>query len=64
MPCDCEADLCALQIVMTANTAVLCYVASPRTPQEHAAVSTVRQLLVLCDCVPLMLKQTLLYAIS
>ncbi len=30
-----------LQIVMTANTVVLCYVASPRTPQEHAAASTV-----------------------
>ena len=26
---------------MTANTIVLCYVASPRTPQEHAAASTV-----------------------
>ena len=33
----------ALQIVMTANTVVLCYVASPRTPQEHAAASTVSQ---------------------
>ena len=30
-----------VQIVMTANTVVLCYVASPRTPQEHAAASTV-----------------------
>ncbi len=30
-----------MQIVMTANTVVLCYVASPRTPQEHAAASTV-----------------------
>jgi len=33
-----------LQIVMTANTVVLCYVASPRTPQEHAAASTVGHL--------------------
>ncbi|KAL0042227.1 hypothetical protein WJX77_006708 [Trebouxia sp. C0004] len=33
--------LMPMQIVMTANTAVLCYVASPRTPQEHAAASTV-----------------------
>jgi len=32
-----------VQIVMTANTVVLCYVASPRTPQEHAAASTVSQ---------------------
>ena len=33
-----------LQIVMTANTVVLCYVASPRTPEEHAAASTVGHL--------------------
>ncbi|KAL0050321.1 hypothetical protein WJX82_008957 [Trebouxia sp. C0006] len=33
--------LMPMQIVMTANTVVLCYVASPRTPQEHAAASTV-----------------------
>ena len=31
----------ALQIVMSANTVVLCYVASPRTPEEHVAASTV-----------------------
>ncbi|KAL0050037.1 hypothetical protein WJX82_003243 [Trebouxia sp. C0006] len=33
--------LMPMQIVMTANTVVLCYVASPRTPQERAAASTV-----------------------
>lgn len=32
----------AVQIVMTANTVVLCYVAAPRTPQEHLAASMVR----------------------
>lgn len=31
----------AVQIVMTATTAVLCFVASPRTPQEHVAAQTV-----------------------
>jgi len=36
-------ESCGVQIVMTANTVVLCYVASPRTPQEHAAASTVSQ---------------------
>ncbi|KAA6429424.1 MAG: hypothetical protein FRX49_00818 [Trebouxia sp. A1-2] len=33
--------LMPMQIVMSANTVVLCYVASPRTPEEHVAASTV-----------------------
>lgn len=36
-----EREVCAVQIVMTVTTAVLCYVAMPRTPQEHVAASTV-----------------------
>lgn len=32
---------CGVQIVMTATTAVLCYAATPRTPQEHVAASAV-----------------------
>ena len=31
----------SVQIVMTVTTAVLCYVATPRMPREHAAASTV-----------------------
>ena len=34
-------EVCGVQIVMTVTTAVLCYVATPRTPQEHVAASTV-----------------------
>ena len=30
-----------LQIVMTANTMVLCYIATPVTPEEHVASSAV-----------------------
>ncbi|KAL3155310.1 hypothetical protein ABBQ38_010874 [Trebouxia sp. C0009 RCD-2024] len=33
--------LMPMQIVMTATTAVLCYAATPRTPQEHVAASAV-----------------------
>ena len=40
---------CAVQIVMTATTAVLCFVASPRTPQEHVAAQAVSPLV---PCVP------------
>ena len=35
--------LMPMQIVMTANTVVLCYVASPTTLQEHAAASNVSE---------------------
>ena len=38
----CWLGLMPMQIVMTVNTVVLCYVASPRTAQEHAAASVVR----------------------
>ncbi|DBA85888.1 TPA: hypothetical protein ACH3X1_005433 [Trebouxia sp. C0004] len=33
--------LMPMQIVMTATTAVLCYAATPRTPQEHVVASSV-----------------------
>ena len=33
---------CVVQIVMTANTVVLCYIATPKTPKEHVAAAAVR----------------------
>ena len=32
---------CVVQIVMTANTVVLCYIATPKTPKEHVAAAAV-----------------------
>lgn len=32
---------CVIQIVMTANTVVLCYIATPKTPKEHVAAAAV-----------------------
>ena len=34
-------EICCVQIVMTVTTAVLCYAATPRTPQEHVAAKSV-----------------------
>ena len=35
---------CALQVVMTVVVGVLCYVATPKNPKEHAAAKRVRSL--------------------
>ena len=42
------SGVCGVQIVMTVTTAVLCYAATPRTPQEHVAASTVSSASIHC----------------